>query len=102
MCCRPEGQGGSQGESLWKESELFQVEAACGLYSWAKDCLDSVGVQEGLPSFVVSYEDKFHRPFDRLEFHGRVVRLTMDGYEAHVSRRDANESEHVCVSSYCL
>ncbi len=63
MCYRLEGHGVSKGERPWKENVFLRVKVAGSLYGWAKDCLNPIGVQEGLPFYVISNEDKLHRPF---------------------------------------
>jgi len=61
--------------------------------------LDPIVAEECLPSLCISNENELNRPFGRGEVSGRLVRLFVSRYEAHMSRWDMDEGGHVTVVS---
>ncbi len=61
--------------------------------------MDPVVVGERLASFLIGNKDKFYRPSCLSEVGVRPVRIFVRHDNAHVSRRDVNESRHVDVAS---
>jgi len=61
--------------------------------------LDPVIAEECLAFFVIGNEDELHRSFGTGEISGRLIRLCVSRYKAHVSRWDVDEGGHVAVAS---
>ncbi len=76
-------------------------EATYGLNGWGNDCLNPIVVEIYFPSHGVGNKDELYFTFGRFELHGRLVRLFVSGYKAHVPSRDADESGHVGVTFDC-
>ncbi len=83
---------GTPGEG-WTREELclFGSEGARGPDRRAQNLIDSVVAEKCFPAFGIGDENKFHRPFRRVEGRGCLVGLFMRRDKPHVPRRDPDE-----------
>ena len=77
----------------WAREELclFLSEGACGPDRREKNLIDSVVVEECFSATGIGDENKFYRPFRRVEGRCSLVGLFMRRDKPHVPRRDPDE-----------
>ena len=74
-----------------KELCLFLSEGACGPDRRAQNLIDFVVVEESFLATGIGDENKFYRPFCRVEGRCSLVGMFMRGNKPHVPRRDPDE-----------
>ncbi len=70
---------------------LVLSEGACGPDRRTQNLMDSVVAEESFPITGIGDENKFYRPFRRVEGRCSLVGLFMRGNKPHVPRRDLDE-----------
>ncbi len=70
---------------------MFLSEGACCPDRMAQNLVDFVVAEESFPATGIGDENKFYRPFRRMEGRCSFVGLLMRGDKPHVPRRDPDE-----------